>query len=336
MAQDHYIAKTYLKQFGDSTGRPHGYRKPTGEYFPCYPRDVCREWNGDVIVDFAPKNPTRIGDYRKIFEPRWDRSIAGLLNESLTREGRFAIAAYVANLMFCTPTSTRMGREYHTLTTARLVKFKRDMQRRHGSPVDPRVDEAIEALDSGRLILETEPDYIKARNSSGLIDTALELYHQDWTLLENTTAHPFITSDYPVAFDANQSPRTPFVRFLPITPTRCLCIAVRRPIVTKKEKPPIDDRLSESPRGNLRFAKISAKYAREVTDAVSKCAELYVLSSARSETVETLCRRNGHYEVAFDSMTITSQAEDSELHGVTLTVREKKDAPKKPVRRSSK
>jgi hypothetical protein len=332
MPRDHYVAQTYLDRFKDADGWLHGYRKPDGNYFPTKPKDVCHEWDGDIITDFAPSNPDRIADFRRIFERTWNQSIEELLKESLSNDARFSIAAHVAALMFCTPAWIRLGQEYNNLITARLMKFNYEMQRKHGAPHDPLAEKAIQDLEDGRIVLETERDYIKERNSRGLIDTALTIYHEDWTLLRNASSHPFITSDNPLAY----FPQHNGTRLFPITPTRCLRIDVRRIAQSKNDKAPIEERLVRPPRGYLKFTDINAKHARAANAAVAKCAELYLLSNARSDAVEQLCKVNGNYEVAFDTMVERNEKENSELHGVRLTIRERRAVAKRPVRKPAK
>jgi hypothetical protein len=50
MALDHYLARTYLKHWCDKdASRPlRAYRKSDGKEFPCWPRDVCTEPDGDL------------------------------------------------------------------------------------------------------------------------------------------------------------------------------------------------------------------------------------------------------------------------------------------------
>jgi hypothetical protein len=71
MAHDHYVAKTYLKHFGDPAagGMLRAYRKSDRAEFPCWPADVCREWEGDLNRSWL-QEPTLLGQYRKMFEPR--------------------------------------------------------------------------------------------------------------------------------------------------------------------------------------------------------------------------------------------------------------------------
>jgi hypothetical protein len=69
MSNDHFVAQTYLKHFGDASRGDimYAYRKSNGDEFPCHPRAVCHEWDGDLNPLLAP--PQLLGDYRKLFEP---------------------------------------------------------------------------------------------------------------------------------------------------------------------------------------------------------------------------------------------------------------------------
>src|ERR1700733_11828745 len=91
MSNDHFVAQTYLKHFGNPPrgGLMHAYQKSAGQEFPCHPRSVCHEWDGDMNPLLSS---TRfLGDYRKLYEPKWRTSVATLLQNALSNEDRFAI-----------------------------------------------------------------------------------------------------------------------------------------------------------------------------------------------------------------------------------------------------
>ena len=79
MAKDHYVAQTYLKHWCDPKNKPplQVYRKSDLKHFPCRPRDVCHEWDGDLIPEYLT-HPARLGKFRKIFEPRWKPTVERL------------------------------------------------------------------------------------------------------------------------------------------------------------------------------------------------------------------------------------------------------------------
>src|SRR5258708_36513030 len=106
MANDHFVAKTYLKHFTGSSGMLHVYRKYDRKTFPSTPSDICHEWNGDIIEDFL-SIPTTLGDYREIFGRHWNSSLETFEAGSFTAESKLAIAGYWANLLVCTPALQR-------------------------------------------------------------------------------------------------------------------------------------------------------------------------------------------------------------------------------------
>ena len=71
MANDHFIAQTYLRNFGDGSngGMLHGYRKSDGTQFPCWPKDVCREWDGDLNPSWLTGREHLLGQFRKMVLP---------------------------------------------------------------------------------------------------------------------------------------------------------------------------------------------------------------------------------------------------------------------------
>jgi hypothetical protein len=77
MRDDHYVAQTYLQHFAGPSGMLRAYRKSDGTTFPCKPRDICHEPNGDIIPDFLSE-PGYLGEYRAGFEPLWNSGVAAL------------------------------------------------------------------------------------------------------------------------------------------------------------------------------------------------------------------------------------------------------------------
>ena len=108
MPRDHYVAQTYLRHFADPDGMLHVYRKAEGKYWRCSPKDVCHEWDGDIIRDIV-KNEKMLGAYRAIFEPRWNDAITDLKKSICGAAVKMAIAGYRANLLVSTPAWTRRG-----------------------------------------------------------------------------------------------------------------------------------------------------------------------------------------------------------------------------------
>ena len=214
MAKDHYISQTYLKHFCDEKGLLHAYRKSDGAEFPCRPKAVCHEWDGDLNPAFLPGVPNLLGEWRGTFESRWNTAMEALRSRTVDPGGKFAIAGLFANLMVCTPTWRRIGVRMMGWHATRHLSFAKRMQEKHG--YDPEFPiEAIEMLERGEIKLETEPEYVKAMVTMQLSKYAWAAYHSDWTVLRNETAQPFLTSDNPVAIVDPGGPTLAVTRFLP-------------------------------------------------------------------------------------------------------------------------
>src|SRR5207244_374539 len=106
-----YVARTYLANFGDATkgGMLNAYRKSGAKPFPCWPADVCRQWNGDLNPKWLKDREDLLGHFRSIFEPLWGTAVQTLLAGQLGGDHKLAIAGYVSNLMTCVPAWTRIG-----------------------------------------------------------------------------------------------------------------------------------------------------------------------------------------------------------------------------------
>ena len=79
MPNDHFVARTYLKLWCDrDKGEPiQAYWKPSGATFPCWPEAVCAEADGDLNPTYF-KDPAVLGQFRSIFEPRWDAALEAI------------------------------------------------------------------------------------------------------------------------------------------------------------------------------------------------------------------------------------------------------------------
>lgn len=92
MAKDHYVARTYLRHFGDDSkgGMLNGYQKPNGTTFSCWPKDVCHEWDGDLNPSVLERSEI-LGDYRKIFEPNWNPAIEDIVAGKMSATDKFIV-----------------------------------------------------------------------------------------------------------------------------------------------------------------------------------------------------------------------------------------------------
>jgi hypothetical protein len=101
MQDDHYVARTYLKHFARPSRLLRAYRKSNGCSFPCRPRDICTEPDGDVIRDFLSE-PTYLGEFRSAFEPGWNLAVEALKSRAPDKRHKFHIAGFWVELLVCT------------------------------------------------------------------------------------------------------------------------------------------------------------------------------------------------------------------------------------------
>jgi hypothetical protein len=311
--QDHYIAKTYLKHFAGSDGRLWAYRKRDGSNFPCRPRDICRELDGDLIPDFL-SDPTALGLYRALFEPSWNLSITALQSRAVPPDVKMAIAGYAANMMVCTPAMTRLFAESYTHDLLVTVRARHALNLARGK-TDETLRACLEAIDKGDIALETERDYIRALMAKNLMAYAWQLYNADWVVVNNDTAVEFLTSDNPFAFEDPgpfRGGQAGLPRFLPITPRMCLYVVM-------DPKPRADEPdFSKPPDGSVRFATTHERGIDRVNLAVVRCAEEIVLGSAQRDEIDAVVRKNAPFRVSNEFITIREP--DGFLNGIRSRV----------------
>jgi Protein of unknown function (DUF4238) len=166
MSKDHFVAQTYLKHWCDSnTNMLRGYSKATDKEFPCYPKDVCREWKWDTNPRFKD-NPGLLADFRKMFEPRWNPTVGAVRDGPLSSENKFVLAGYWAQLTTCTPTWHRNAVEvYENQLLDFIPTAAQQVAQKH-----PEHREFIERAVAERLIRPNiDHEYVKAILTQTLI-----------------------------------------------------------------------------------------------------------------------------------------------------------------------
>lgn len=318
MAYDHFVAKTYLKHFGDPSrnGMLNAYRKSDGKTFSCWPNDVCREWDGDLNPFFEVVDI--LGQYRKLFEQSWNAAIAALAKGTLSDTEKFQISGYLANLMTCTPTARRLGSELCGNMAARHMLFDNRMSRKYHRPAKLSAD-AIDALRNGTVEVRGTPDYAKSIATRNVLKTAWTVYHLDWTVMENRTDRPFVTTDHPVGMEDQGFIGSIAERFIPITPTLCVHLRIPR----RRSRPGVKlasvDPTQPS-RGMTTFIGAQLSEVKRVNRALVQCAEDLVFSSKSDDGIRRLIGKYSEYQIEMDFITIP-ESENSELHGFATRVR---------------
>jgi hypothetical protein len=317
MANDHYVAQTYLRWFGDpdNNGRLRGYQKSKLRDFPCYPKDVCSEWDGDLNAEFLAARPELRGDFRRLCEPRWNGAVERLHKARLDGDDRYVMSAMAATLMGCTPS----GRRTHVAMADALLKnfaiAAHDLEVKAGAEPSLEAD-AVEALRSGEITVHAEPKYTEAQATTMLPRLAQVIFEQPWLVIYNGSSAPFITSDNPFA-PLCPNHKGGMTRFLPITPQLCLEI----PFV--REPAPPDTDLRDLKPGSVSFAEITASDARDINRLIVQCAEDLVFSPTESEGLRRLVAKYAKWGIEHDFTIEPVPGENAVMHGSFMRVRER-------------
>jgi hypothetical protein len=260
-----------------------------------------------------------LGDFRKTFEPLWNPSISSLQSGQVSDRDKFIVAAYMANLMTCTPAWRRLLAQAHNSQLVGCMSFAKRIKQEHGGHPDLPV-EAIELVEHGKIMIEIDTDYIRAMVTRQLLDLAWVTYNQDWTVLANDTDQPFITSDNPVALSNLGMIGAPATRFLPITPRLCLSVAYGNiPIRPLNGYDPSRD-LPEPSQGRTTFSSVSTGGAKRVNRSVAACAENLVFSSLKSKGIHALVAKYAKYRLDVDCLELLGDDDDCLYQGLRLRV----------------
>ncbi len=300
MPRDHYVAQTYLRRFAGPDGMLRAYRKSDGSTFPCAPRAVCHELDGDIVPEFLPE-PGLLGAFRKDSEPFWSDAINALADGSFTVEDKLAVSAYWANLLVCTPTWRRVGMEMYNRMAVDFLSLHQAAAEGKGR-ADPVLLDALGMLRAGRLKFETKPDYIRALNVASVMRNTWHLYNAEWRVLQNDTTLPYATSDNPAGFDDPGQPTAGLpnaaglVRYLPVSPR--LCIACEPTTNGVKWTEGAD--FASPPRAWLKAFEATPAAVRVVNGITARCAENLVFTGGENEELRALVAECAQYRVEIE------------------------------------
>jgi hypothetical protein len=129
------------------------------------------------------------------------------------------------------------------------------------------------------------------------------------------TAHPFITSDNPVAIRLPNNPHGPAIRYLPITPELCLAVHYDR-VNVPSFAPPMP------PLGAVKWAGITDKGAKSINKLVAQCAEDLVFSRTPSPGIEALVKNCARFRMEAEFVRLPSNEPDTIYDGSVIRVRE--------------
>lgn len=297
----------------------HAYRKSDGLAFQCWPKDVCHEWDGDLnplILD----RPELLGDYRKIFEPQWNPAIQKILEEEVSANDKFVIAAYMANLMVCTPAWRRVGQEMYAQNMVSTLTVKNEVMTKRGQQ-DELLDQGLAMIREGVLRVEVDPNHIQLATTRKLLVYACLAYNLDWLVKVNDTDQPFLTSDNPVAMRFSGRHLDPLTRLFPITPQVALEVTYNPKTLPRISVDDVPEIMNSSPRGKVRRSRAEAGYVRMVNRFVVQCAESLVFSSRPDTGAGKLVTKYATHRMVSEPAELPSDEPNARILGTVIRVK---------------
>jgi hypothetical protein len=264
--------------------------------------------DGDLNEKYFKKNPAILGQLRTIFEKDWNKAIEQLTKKLLTRDAKFALAGYWAHLITCTPQWRATGVQMLEEQIKQLMHFvvKRKLR---GTPSDASLISAL--LDDGKVKPVADPDFIKAMVTKQLLHIAWILYNQNWTVLENETDVPFVTSDNPCSIFPDAPLGQPTTRLLPVTPRLALLATLDERNLPAKE---IDLKLP--PKGSVSGKAITKANVKSLNRITVMNAEQLVFSGEKDGEIASLVAKYKDYKVGVRHFHIPIKGEESYYQGI--------------------
>jgi Protein of unknown function (DUF4238) len=299
MTRDHFIAQTYLKRWCDPAKRPplQAYRKSNVKPFRCSPRDVCHEWDGDLIRAYFT-DPALLGKFRNIFEPKWNPTIEKIGGVTFNQEDKLILSMAWAHFSLCTPAQRELAKVIYRNEARALAS-----ELVEGHRLDPS---------SLTIEIEREADFFKRLATKYIPLMTSFFYNQDWRILRNDTESSFITSDNPSAFAAGSNPR---VRLLPISPSLCLYTQYAE----------IDMRLDAGyfdfglpPKGSIDLIDISKRDAMKINRFTVMNAADFVFSRHEYVGIAAFVKKYGDFRPQVEP--VSFPIDDAGLKSATLTI----------------
>jgi hypothetical protein len=297
MANDHFVARTYLKRWCDrGNNEPmRAYRKPTGATFSGWPESVCAESGGDLNPEYFA-DPAVLGQFRAIFEPRWDAAIDAVEKRKPTADDKFVIAGYWANLTAVTPAMRKIGQKLYEKEVLSIL------------PMIAKLNPPPHSLEGVNLTVEVDENYIKATATRQLLSAAMQLYHQPWTILTNNTPHEFLTSDNPSAIFPPRNPGEPGARILPLSPRLCIATVMDQNPVYRKTMTPAD--LQQTPQAWITYKPIVPDGVKLANRLTVVHAQRFVFARTASSGIEALVKKYGDYSAQLEHSASPTPAGD--------------------------
>jgi hypothetical protein len=266
----------------------YALRKSDLKAFTCKSEDVCRIEEGST--NRYVKEARIIEDILTEIEPHYNASVENFRNDNIDHRTIFAIGGFIAYVQSCSPAGMRIFAEPIRKMLETIAEIE---DAKGGLPIPPPElggKSLTQLLADGTVKFEVDPKYPQALGIATMMGRLSKIGNSLWEILINDhSASPFFTSDYPIAIEPDYDPRI-FHWITPLAPN----IAVR--IIP-------DLRLANS-KDDLTFSKFSYKIHRlrhvevkEINRRIVQCAENTVFYQREDKWVPEFIAKNRHFRI---------------------------------------
>lgn len=300
MSRDHFVPVTYLKNFHDPAlkSRVHVYRKRTLSHVPQLPEKICVERGGDKNPYF-PDNTEIVREYLSIIEPRLSSSIHDLISGKEVLDSRFIISGFIAYIVSWSPTARRL----FTKTTEGQLEASRPLYAKNASKeIDDPEDakKLAEALLDPNIKLEVDSNFPRALALRNIASTQAAFFGGDWSLIQNVSKRPFLTSDYPVGKFFPLKDISLGFSYISLTPMYGVVI---RPTLEEQKN---DKNEIEFRPGTITTRRAGPNEVSKLNDVIVKSAEDTIISNIESDWIMHLVKKYHDWRVEVINDTLPS------------------------------
>ncbi len=222
MPGDHYVAQTYLRNFGinGQEGLVNAVRKSNMQRLDAIPvESICRKpnWSNN---EYFPENPRVVEGFLGRFETEWANCVRKLSEDTCDRTTKYLMSGYLAYLRLCTPTAVRLGSSQ--LSSIVEDSYNKLEEKEFAKP-DSEHRDAIKLIrQHGGIKSHINPNYPKAIGIKTLISLQKVLTTSPWIVFKNKSSVQFLTSDNPVCLQYHSTGLADF--YCPLTPKLAIVI----------------------------------------------------------------------------------------------------------------
>ena len=255
--------------------------------FDCRPKSVCRIDEGST--NRFLENERAVEDFLKTIEPRYNRALDTMRQGKPDTDSIYVIAGFIAYVATCSPGAMRIHAD-QVAANVHATALLLDAQGKFDPPPKSMgVSSLSEALQSGLVAVKIDEKFPQAIGISVITDLTLLLGNFSWELITNTTGSAFLTSDYPVAIEPNETPGI-FNRVVPLAPD----IAVR--LLPRHEARQIKGEM-KFPLFRHRTINATHGQVRTINLSTVRCAEDSIFSPQLSAWIKPFVDRNRRFGI---------------------------------------